>query len=34
MPSKEIIQIRICIHITVISDFHLQLVSNSAVEKC
>ena len=33
MPIKEIIPIRICIHITVISDFHLQLVSKSACRK-
>ena len=26
MPSKEILQIRNCIHITVILYFHLQLV--------
>ena len=29
MPSKEILQIRNCIHITLISYFHLQLVSKS-----
>ena len=33
MPRKEILRIRICIHITVISDFHLQLVSKSASRK-
>ena len=33
MPRKEIPRIRICIHITVISDFHLQLVSKSASRK-
>ena len=27
MPSKEILRIRNCIHITVTSYFHLQLVS-------
>ena len=29
MPSKEILRIRNCIHITLISYFHLQLVSKS-----
>ena len=33
MPRKEILRIRICIHITVISDFHLQLVSKCASRK-
>ena len=29
MPSKEILRIRNCIHITVTSYFHLQLVFRS-----
>ena len=29
MPSKEILRIRICIHISVISYFQLQIVSKS-----
>ena len=29
MPSKEILRIRNCIHITVISYFHLQLMFKS-----
>ena len=33
MPSKEILRIRNCIHITVISYFHLQLVSRSVSRK-
>ena len=33
MPSKEILRIRNCIHITAISYFHLQLVCNLLVEK-
>ena len=33
MPRKEILRIRICIHITVISNFHLPLVSKSASRK-
>ena len=33
MPSKEILRIRNCIHVTVISYFHLQLVSKSVSRK-
>ena len=33
MPSKEIIRIRNCIHVTVMSCFHLQLVSKSVSQK-
>ena len=33
MPNKEILRIRNCIHITVISYFHLQLVSKSVSRK-
>ena len=33
MPSKEILRIRNCVHITVISYFHLQFVSKSASRK-
>ena len=29
MPSKEILRIRICVHISVISYFQLQIVSKS-----
>ena len=31
MPSKEILRIRSCIYITVISYFHLHLVSKSVL---
>ena len=33
IPSKEILRIRNCIHITVMSYFHLQLVSKYASRK-
>ena len=33
MPSKEILRIRNCIHITVLSYFHLQLVFKSVSRK-
>ena len=33
MSSKEILRIRNCIHITVISYFHLQIVPKSASRK-
>ena len=33
MPSKEILQIKNCFHITVIYHFHLQLVSKSVGQK-
>ena len=33
MPNREILRIRNCIHITVISYFHLQLVSKSVSRK-
>ena len=29
MPSKEILQIRNCIHVTVILHFHLEVMSKS-----
>ena len=33
MLSKEIFQIRNCVHVTVISYFHLQLASKSVSRK-
>ena len=33
MPSTEIIRIRNCIHVNVISYLHLQLVSKSVSQK-
>ena len=33
MPSKEILRIRNCIHITVISYFHLELIPKSVSPK-